>query len=112
MVDCVFCAIVSGVVPARIIAENDATIVIADRAPKAPIHWLVIPRAHIVDMRSIEPSQNMLFHNLCAMTQHVVLQYADNQPFKYLINNGFEAGQRVFHLHAHILIGAVEHCIV
>ncbi len=84
-------------------------IVIADRCPKAPIHWLVIPHTHIADIRAIATrADEPIFTALLTTARDVVARYADNRPFKFLINNGFEAGQRVFHLHAHILIGPLE----
>src|SRR5690606_18563674 len=44
--DCVFCKIVARELPATVVEETDTTLAFRDIAPKAPVHVLVIPKAH------------------------------------------------------------------
>jgi histidine triad (HIT) family protein len=102
---CVFCRIIRGELPAQVIERTETTLVIADRAPQAPIHWLAIPLVHVEDLRTPAADDAALLSGFMSTIHSVVATHAENQPFKLVINNGFEAGQRVFHLHAHVLIG-------
>lgn len=51
MEDCVFCKIVKGEIPGEKVKETENLIVIKDIHPKAPIHFLIIPKEHIGDIR-------------------------------------------------------------
>jgi len=101
---CIFCKIIAGEIAARVLFRSDAYIVIADHAPKAELHWLVIPLVHVCDMRDHLATKELL-GGMMAVAAQVVREHAQDRPFKLVMNNGHEAGQRVFHLHAHILIG-------
>jgi len=101
--NCIFCAIIAKKIPATIIAENDAVIVVKDIAPKAPIHYLVIPKVHVADCMDVKMPE--LSASLFGMIQQVARQLPGDQTFRLLVNNGAGAGQRVFHLHIHVLAG-------
>jgi histidine triad (HIT) family protein len=103
--NCIFCKIIAHEVPSEIITESDTIIVIQDIAPKASIHYLIIPKKHIKDLASLEYHDGYFGSEMLFMAKklsHDIPQAAD---FKFLINNGYAAGQRVFHLHAHFLAG-------
>lgn len=105
MHDCVFCKIIAGELPAKKIAQNDDLIVIEDIAPKAPIHYLIIPQKHIIDIRSFDAHDHDLGTQITLMAQQLS-RASNNCPFKLVISNGPEVGQCVFHLHAHFLSGS------
>lgn len=102
---CIFCRIVRGEIPAKILLQNEQCMIIQDIAPKADIHWLVVPKVHLDDLRIATPSHQALLGATLLAAAEVVRNKADNRPFKLVANNGHEAGQRVLHLHFHILIG-------
>lgn len=104
---CVFCAIIARQIPATIIAETDTLIVIQDRAPKAPVHYLIIPKKHIQDVRHLEKGDCCLSSQMFMMAQQLAFKDGKNLDFKLLVNNGHSAGQRVFHLHMHFLAGTL-----
>jgi len=104
---CIFCRIIRGELPAEIIYKNDSSLVIKDKFPKSEIHWLAIPTTHhIADLRVITETDQMMLGSAVYAAAHAVKEFANNRPFKLIANNGHEAGQRIFHLHFHILIGS------
>jgi histidine triad (HIT) family protein len=102
---CVFCKIIARILPATVIAENDQLIVIKDIHPKAPIHYLIIPKIHVANINELEDSQKDLAGSMLLMAKKLA-QDLPEPAFKLLINNGAQAGQVVFHLHTHFLAGA------
>ncbi|HNQ76090.1 MAG TPA: HIT domain-containing protein, partial [Pseudothauera hydrothermalis] len=53
MSDCIFCRIVSGEIPAKKIYEDDLVLAFHDINPVAPVHFLVIPKAHVPSMAEL-----------------------------------------------------------
>ncbi len=106
MAECIFCQIIAGKLPAAVILENDQVIVIKDIAPKAPIHYLIIPKKHVPDIESLAPVDYDLGALIFSTAQKLAQQQPELQDFNMLINNGRKAGQIIFHLHAHFLVGA------
>lgn len=109
--DCVFCKIIAREIPATIIEETDQLIVIQDLNPKAKIHYLIIPKKHIIDIQSFEKADccigSKMFFMAQALSQKIAEQLGSGD-FRFQINSGIKAGQRVFHLHAHILAGSIQ----
>jgi histidine triad (HIT) family protein len=103
--NCIFCKIIARQISSEIIAENDDVIVIKDIAPKAPIHYLIIPKKHIVDIQSMQQSDTVIGSAVFAMAQQLSQMLPAPHAFRLLCSNGFDAGQRVFHLHVHFLAG-------
>jgi len=106
--NCIFCKIISGQIHSKIIYETDLSIVLQDIAPQAPIHYLIIPKQHIQDLVSCTDPE--LVVDLLSIPAKLAHQISEQQstgpvPFKLLTNNGYAAGQRVFHLHFHFLSG-------
>ena len=104
--ECVFCSIIEGSIPATIISETDNILVIEDHAPKAPIHYLIIPKKHLENLAAFKNRDQELAGEILIMAKELGLQLDGSKAFRVVFNNGFEAGQRVFHAHAHFLAGA------
>ncbi|MEN3014710.1 MAG: histidine triad nucleotide-binding protein [bacterium] len=104
MENCIFCKIVKKEIPSEIIYEDESTIVFKDINPQAPIHWLVVPKKHIPTHMEITPQDKELMGHLHLVTQKITQQNNINH-YKLVMNCGYEAGQRVFHIHLHILSG-------
>lgn len=102
--DCIFCKIIAGAIPSTKIAETEELIVIKDIAPKAPIHYLIIPKKHSEDVRAWAAVDLPLAGTIFAMAQQLSKQL-NNCAFRLVISNGYDAGQRVFHTHVHFLAG-------
>ncbi len=103
---CIFCKILSKQIPAQIILENEHVFVIKDIAPKAPVHYLIIPKKHIQDVISLsqEDSQSAAEILLTAKKLSEITEGAGS--FKLVSNNGAAVGQSVLHLHFHFLAGS------
>jgi len=103
--NCVFCKIIAREIPASIIEENDTTMVIKDIAPKAPIHYLILPKKHVESVRELGAEDASLASDLFAMAAHISSKLSGSQSFRLISNNGKDAGQSVFHMHLHFLSG-------
>lgn len=106
--NCIFCKIITGHIPSKIIYETELSIVLQDIAPQAPIHYLIIPKQHVQDLVSCTDPK--LVVDLLSIPAHLARsigqqQSTDPVAFKLFTNNGYAAGQRVFHLHFHFLSG-------
>lgn len=104
--DCLFCKIVSGSIPATIIYEDDQVIAFNDINPQAPHHKLIIPRKHIATLNDLSPEDKPLIGHLA----HTAKKLADDlhiaqDGYRFVINCNAGAGQTVFHIHAHLLGG-------
>ncbi|BDC34251.1 histidine triad nucleotide-binding protein [Candidatus Dependentiae bacterium Noda2021] len=100
---CIFCDIIKKTLPSQIVAETDDVLVIKDISPKAPIHYLLLPKKHIKDLRDLTLDDAKLAGNLLLMA--AMLAEKENTAFRLVVNNGAEAGQVVFHAHVHFLAG-------
>ena len=103
MQSCVFCKIIDQKIPATIIAENEHVIAIKDINPKAPIHYLIIPKKHLSDITAFDDSDLNLAGHMVLMAKQLSQQLSGSHAFKLVVNNGADAGQIVFHSHFHFL---------
>ena|SRR5688572_22044126 len=102
--DCLFCRIVSGQIPARLVAQSDDCVAFRDIDPKAPVHVLVIPRRHIASLDTLDDPT--LLGRIAMMAARVARDEGVAQSgYRTVINTGADAGQSVSHLHMHVLGG-------
>lgn len=104
--DCIFCKIIKKVIPAAIIKETDDIIVIKDINPKAPIHYLIIPKKHIETVQDLSQEDQQLAGSLLLMAKELQ-QDLNGGGFRLHINSGKDVGQIVPHLHFHFLAGSL-----
>ncbi len=106
MSDCVFCGIVAGVVPATVVAESDRAIAIADIAPQAPVHDLVIPKEHIESADLVGAEHAGVVDALILLAQRVVeVEGVRERGYRLVFNVGEDGMMTVAHLHLHVLGG-------
>jgi len=103
----IFTKIVRGDIPADIVRETDRVIAFRDIAPQAPVHVLIVPKTaayrNVVELAAAEPE---LLAELVALAKDIADEHADGQ-FRLVFNTGQNAGQTVFHVHAHVLAGGL-----
>jgi len=103
--DCLFCKIVAGVIPARLLHEDAETIAFADIRPQAPTHLLVIPKRHIASLAYAQPEDAALLGHLLAVAGEIARAQRLHNGYRLVINTGSDGGQTVDHLHVHLLGG-------
>ena len=106
MSDCLFCAIVAGDIPADVVHSDDDVIAFRDISPQAPVHVLVIPRAHHANAADLATADAALAGRLLAAAGRIAEQegVADT-GYRVVTNTGVGAGQSVAHVHLHVLGG-------
>ena len=102
--DCLFCRIISGQIPADIVAEGEHVIAFRDVNPVAPVHVLVIPREHHPDIGELAAAAPEALVELVTVARRVADGECDGQ-FRFVANTGAAAHQTVFHAHGHVLGG-------
>lgn len=99
--DCIFCKIVAGGIPAAIVAESEHSIAFNDIAPAQPVHILVIPKSHHQNIADLAVANPEVLVDLMQLGARVAAE-TTNGHFRFTFNTGEEAGQTVFHAHGHI----------
>lgn len=104
----VFERIVAREIPATIVVETDRVIAFVDIAPQASVHVVVAPKTaefrNVVELAAGDPA---LLAEMVEVAREVAVARADGQ-FRLIFNTGEDAGQTVFHVHAHVLAGGLS----
>ena len=104
--DCLFCRIVAHEVPATVVAETSYTLAFRDISPAAPTHVLVIPKAHHLSGAALAAADSAAFADLMVTAEQVATDEGlAERGYRVVFNTGRDAGQTVFHAHAHLLGG-------
>jgi histidine triad (HIT) family protein len=104
MTDCLFCKIVRGEIPAKLVAENALCVAFNDIAPQAPVHVLVIPRAHFASLNAVSDAATVSAMAALAVDVAKSTGIAE-RGYRTVMNTGDDGGQTVHHLHMHVLGG-------
>jgi histidine triad (HIT) family protein len=103
---CLFCRIVRGEIPAAVVAEGDDWLAFRDINPQAPTHVLVIPRRHVASLGAAGSADAALLGTLLLAAAQVAGDAGiETSGYRTVINTNADAGQTVFHVHAHVLGG-------
>lgn len=104
MSDCIFCKIANGQIPSEFLYEDENVVAFRDLNPQAPVHVLVVPKAHHDNIIDDVPAETL------ASMSKAAAAVADSEGiresgFRCIMNTGADAGQTVMHLHMHMLGG-------
>lgn len=103
--DCLFCKIVSGDIPADMVAHTELSVAFRDLQPQAPTHVLVIPRRHSPTLPELAADDPASAVDVLTLARTVALAEGLEAGYRVVFNNGAAAQQSVFHAHAHVLGG-------
>ena len=103
--DCIFCKIANGEIPATKVYEDDTVIAFNDLEPQAPSHILVIPKAHIASAADITPENSAVISHIFEVIAKIAKDNNFNDGFRVVNNCGDSAGQTVKHIHFHLMAG-------
>ncbi|MEJ8545163.1 histidine triad nucleotide-binding protein [Brevibacillus borstelensis] len=104
--DCIFCKIVQGELPAKKVYEDEHVVAFHDINPIAPVHVLAIPKKHITSLLDIQPEDKELIGHLHLSLQKVAEETGVKESgFRVITNTGQHGQQTVFHIHYHLIGG-------
>ncbi len=104
--ECIFCEIVKKERFAKIIFENEKVMAFQDIDPKAPYHFLIIPKKHIEKLTDLKEDDRDLISEIFFVAKDIAKNYGfKDKGFRIVTNCGKDGGQSVFHLHFHLLGG-------
>lgn len=103
--DCLFCKIIAGDIPCTKVYEDETVFAFRDINPQAPVHILVVPKAHIASVHHIT-SQNsaVVAHIFEVISQLAEMEGLEN-GYRVVSNCGDDGCQSVHHLHFHVMGG-------
>ena len=106
---CVFCKIIAGKIPSKKVHEDELVYAFHDINPWAPVHFLIVPKAHIPSMAHVGPEHAALMAHMMTLAPKLAAQegcgaYPEG-GFRIVVNTGAEGGQEVHHLHMHVMGG-------
>ena len=101
--DCLFCRIAKKEIPSKKVFEDDQIFAFEDINPQAPVHILIIPKKHLVDMHDAAEDR-VLLGDILARSAAIAGERGI-RDYRLVANSGAKAGQAVFHLHFHVLGG-------
>jgi histidine triad (HIT) family protein len=106
VMDCLFCKILEGEIPAERVYEDDQVIAFRDINPQAPFHCLIIPRKHIATLNDIaDDDREVVGHMIQAASKIAQQQGFDQDGYRTVFNCNTHGGQTVYHIHLHLLGG-------
>jgi histidine triad (HIT) family protein len=105
--DCLFCKIVNGAIPAKKVFEDDRAIAFYDIHPQAPVHVLIVPKQHYASLAQVSanPEDESLLGYLLTVVNRIASAEGLKNGYRTVINTGPDGGQTVDHLHLHLLGG-------
>ena len=108
--DCLFCKIVAGDIPSKLVYQDADLVAFRDINPVAPTHILLIPRRHVASLAATAPGDRELLGSLLlAASQLARDEGLAEDGYRVVTNTGANAGQSVPHLHFHLIGGRAMH---
>ena len=104
--DCVFCKIIAGEIPSKKLYEDDMVYAFYDIEPAAPVHFLVVPKEHVLEScAQVQEEHAALIGHIFHVIAQLARQLDLAGGYRVVTNCGADAGQTVQHLHFHVLGG-------
>ena len=104
--DCIFCKIVSGEIPSKMLYKDKDVVIFPDIRPLTPVHLLVVPVKHIASLADMNDADASLAGKMIAAANRIAKEQGlSKNGYRLTINGGADAGQVVQHLHMHLMGG-------
>ena len=105
MSDCLFCKIIAGDIPSTKVYEDQLVYAFRDINPQAPVHILVIPKAHLSSVNDVTSENSAVVAHIFETIPQIAAAEGLTGGYRVVSNCGADACQTVHHLHFHILGG-------
>ena len=105
MDNCIFCKIIAGDIPSTCVYEDEDVFAFRDINPQAPVHILVVPKAHIPCADEIDESNSRAVAKCFEAIAKIAKAEGLANGYRVINNCGEDGGQTVMHLHFHLLGG-------
>jgi histidine triad (HIT) family protein len=106
VVSCLFCEIVAGRIPAKVVYQDDAVLAFRDVNPQGPVHVLVVPRRHITSLLELTEQDDAVVGSLVRRARDIAREQGlGERGFRLVFNFGDDAGYSVYHIHLHLVGG-------
>jgi len=103
---CIFCQIIQGKSPARIVYQDDEVTAFHTNAPRMPVHLLIVPNRHFDSVNQLEEADATLIGRLTVVAARLAAENGIAEGgYRLVVNTGPDAGQSVSHLHLHLIGG-------
>ena len=103
--NCLFCKIARGAIPANKVYEDEDVLAFHDIRPVAPVHFLIIPKAHVANLYDADMKHHEALGKMLAVAGELARKEGATEGFRTIINSGRVAHQEVYHLHMHVIGG-------
>ncbi len=104
--NCIFCKIVAGEIPSKILYRDKDVVAFPDINPKTPVHIMVIPVKHITSLATMTDADAAIVGKMVRAANQVAREQGlAERGYRLTINSGADAGQEVQHLHIHLMGG-------
>ena len=103
--DCIFCKIANGEIPAEKVYEDERVVAFNDLSPQAPVHVLIIPKEHIASCDEVTDENCDVVGHIFAVASKIAKEKGLSNGYRIVNNCGQDGGQTVHHLHFHLMGG-------
>lgn len=104
--DCIFCKLANKEIPTNLIYEDDQVVAFNDLNPVAPVHVLIVPKEHKLNLSAYDQADEQLLGHILTTAAHIAKELGlEESGYRVITNAGPDAGQSVMHTHFHLLGG-------
>ena len=103
--DCLFCKIIAGKIPSKLVYQDEQVYAFEDIDPKAPTHVLIVPKTHLAGLKEAGAEHAEMIGRCHLAAAQIARERGIEDGYRTVTNVGPRSGQSVFHLHVHLVGG-------
>jgi histidine triad (HIT) family protein len=105
-IDCVFCKIVAGDIPADKLYQDEWVTAFRDIHPVTPTHILIIPNKHLASTNELAAKDAAIAGRMLTVVPELArAEGIAESGYRLIMNTGDHGRQEVQHMHMHLLGG-------